>query len=185
MEFDAVAPRGPWRGRRGSARIPHDQRARILLVGPMPPTKGGITTFMLNLMASYLNEQFEFVPYTTTRPPKRNVIDNWRYGAVFRGGPVRILQDLLRASSIQASDYQVFWEGVVYAALARALGRPVSLRIGGSFDLFHGGSPRLIQRWIATALQIPQCVIAQSQFAYEYLRAGRPDGKDRCITELD
>jgi hypothetical protein len=56
-------PRGVRRGRRGSAKTSYDQRARILLVGPMPPTKGGIATFMLNLMVSYLNEQFEFVPY--------------------------------------------------------------------------------------------------------------------------
>jgi len=195
MPFDAVVPRGAWRGRGGSVRIPHDQRARILLVGPMPPTKGGITTFMLNLMASCLNEQFEFVPYTTTRPPKRDVIDNWGYGAVFRGGPVRIFQGILLTIGrfisfpyfvisrridlvqIQASDYQVFWEGVVYAILARAVGRPVFLRLGGSFDLFHGGSPRIVQRWIAAALQIPQCLIAQSQFAYEYLRRAGRTGK--------
>jgi glycosyltransferase involved in cell wall biosynthesis len=158
----------------------------------MPPTKGGITTFMLNLMASYLNEQFEFVPYTTTRPPKRDVIDNWGYGAVFRGGAGRIFQGILLTIGrfiafpyfvisrridlvqIQASDYQVFWEGVVYAILARSVGRPVLLRIGGSFDLFHGGSPQLVQRWIAAALRTPTCVIAQSQFAYKYLRrAGR------------
>ena len=167
-------------------------RPRILLVGPMPPTKGGITTFMLNLMGSYLAEQFEFVPYTTTRPPKRDVIDNWGYGAVLRGGPVRIFQGIFLTIArliafpyfvfsrridlvqIHASDYQVFWEGVVFAILAQAVGRPVLLRLGGSFDLFHGGSPRLVQRLIAAALRIPQCVIAQSQFARDYLRrAGR------------
>jgi glycosyltransferase involved in cell wall biosynthesis len=158
----------------------------------MPPTKGGITTFMLNLMASYLSEQFEFMPYTTTRPPKRDVVDNWGYGAVLRGGPVRIVQGILLTIArliafpyivssrridvvqIHASDYQVFWEGVAYAILARMVGRLVLLRLGGSFDLFHGGSPRLVRRWIATAIRIPHCVIAQSQFAYKYLRrAGR------------
>jgi glycosyltransferase involved in cell wall biosynthesis len=161
----------------------------------MPPTKGGITTFMLNLMASYLNEQFEFVPYTTTRPPKRDVIDNWGYGAVLRGGPVRIFQGILLTVGrliafpyfvisrridlvqIHVSDYQVFWEGVVYAILARVVGRPVLLRIGGSFDVFHGGSPRLVQRWIAAGLRVPQCVIAQSRFAYEYLRRAGRTGK--------
>jgi glycosyltransferase involved in cell wall biosynthesis len=191
----AADPRERQIGHRGAAKPDCDQRPRILLIGPMPPTKGGITTFMLNLMASYLNELFEFVPYNTTRPPKRDVIDNWGYGAVLRGGPIRILQGILltigrfigfpyfvisrriKLVQIQASDYQVFWEGVVYALLARAVGRPVLLRIGGSFDLFHGGSPRLVQRWIGAALRIPHCVIAQSQFAHEYLRrAGRSGG---------
>jgi glycosyltransferase involved in cell wall biosynthesis len=179
-------------GRRPSAKISRDQRPRILLVGPMPPTKGGITTFMLNLMGSYLSEEFEFVPYTTTRPPKRDVIDNWGYGAVLRGGAVRILQGILLTIArfiafpffaisrridlvqIQASDYQVFWEGVIYTILARAIGRPVLLRIGGAFDVFHGGSPRLVQRLIGGAFRIPQVLIAQSHFAYDYLRrAGR------------
>jgi glycosyltransferase involved in cell wall biosynthesis len=179
-----------WPFEHGSSdtEAPKTARARILLVGPMPPTKGGITTFMLNLIASYLNEQFDFVAYTTTRPPKRDVIDNWGYGAVLRGGSVRILQGILLTIGrfvgfpyfvmrhridlvqIQASDYQVFWEGVIYAILARALRRPVLLRIGGAFDVFHGGSPRLVQRLIGDALRIPQVLIAQSHFAYDYLR---------------
>jgi glycosyltransferase involved in cell wall biosynthesis len=150
---------------------------------------------MLNLMASYLNEQFAFVPYTTTRAPKRDVIDNWGYGAVLRGGPVRIFQGILLTIGrfiafpyfvtrhridlvqIQASDYQVFWEGVVYAILGRVFGRAVLLRLGGSFDLFHGGSSRLVQHWIAAALRIPQCIIAQSEFAYRYIRLAGRTGK--------
>ena len=158
----------------------------------MPPTKGGITTFMLNLMASYLNEQFEFVPYTTTRPPKRDVIDNWGYGAVLRGGPVRIFQGILLTVGrfiafpyfvisrridlvqIQASDYQVFWEGVVYAILARVVGRPVLLRIGGSFDLFHGCRP--------SHPSMRHCAVA---IRLRVSPAGRPNGKNHRVAELD
>jgi hypothetical protein len=66
-------------------------RPRVLLVGPMPPTKGGVTTFMLNLMASPLAAEVMFIPFTTSRPPKQNVTDNWGYGAILRGGPRRIL----------------------------------------------------------------------------------------------
>ena len=65
------------------------------------------------------------------------------------------------------------------------------------------GSPRLVQRWIAAGLRIPQCVIAQSQFAYEYLRRAlnsprplclfiastearrRPNGKNHRVAKLD
>ncbi len=167
-------------------------RPRILLVGPMPPTKGGVTTFMLNLMSSHLNQQFEFLAHTTSRPPKRNVIDNWGYKAVLRGGPRRILLGVVITLwhllkfpfvvvgqrvdivQIQASDYHVFWEAVAYALLSRLLGRPVVFRLGGAFDIFHRESPPLIRRWISAALNLPQCVIAQSQFASGWIRrAGR------------
>jgi glycosyltransferase involved in cell wall biosynthesis len=168
------------------------RRPRVLVVGPMPPTKGGVTTFMLNLMASHLSDEFEFVAFTTSRPPKRNVIDNWGYGAVLRGGPRRILIGILVTLwhllsfpfavirgridlvQIQASDYHVFWESVLYAIVARILGRPVLFRIGGAFDIFYAESPPLIRRWIAAALRLPQCVIAQSDFASGCIRrAGR------------
>ena len=168
------------------------KRPRILLVGPMPPTKGGVTTFMLNLMASYLRRDFEFIAFTTSRPPKRNVIDNWGYGAVLRGGPKRILIGILITLwhqlkfpfvvigrridlvQIQASDYHVFWEAALYAAMARLLGRPVLFRLGGAFDIFHAESPPAIKRLISAVLNLPQCVIAQSAFASGCIRrAGR------------
>jgi glycosyltransferase involved in cell wall biosynthesis len=170
------------------------KRPVVALIGPMPPTKGGVTTFMLNLMASPLCESYAFLPYTTTRPPKKNVIDNWGYGAVLRGGLLRILHGLaltvwrlakfpffvLRKRvdlvQIQASDYQVFWESVAYALLARLLRRPVVFRIGGAFDLFHGGSSPPLQRLIGLSLRLPQCVVAQSEFSRDYIRKAGRDG---------
>lgn len=173
-------------------------KPRITLVGQMPPTKGGQTTFMLNLMASYLSADFEFVPYTTTRPPKKNVIENWGYGAVLRGGVPRILHGIgltiwrllafplfivvrkIDLVQIQASDYQVFWESVAYALAARLVGRPVLFRIGGAFDIFHGNSPVIIKRLIEAALRLPDCVIVQSQFADDYL-GGVVNSLDKII----
>lgn len=143
---------------------------------------------MLNLMASPLATEFEFIPFTTSRPAKQDVIDNWGYSAIFRGGIVRVCLGILvtiwhlmafpfaiiRRSiavvQIQASDYQVFWESVLYALIARILGRPVLFRIGGAFDLFHGGSPRLVQALIARALYVPTCIIVQSEFARAYIK---------------
>ena len=163
-------------------------RPKIMLVGQMPPTKGGVTTFMLNLTTSYLNANFEFVPYTTTRPPKKNVIANWGYGAMFRGGLLRVLYGAVLTTwrlfifplvlvikkidlvQIQASDYQVFWESVAYALAARLVGRSVLFRIGGAFDLFHGSSSHIIKRLIAASLRVPQLVIVQSRFSYDYVR---------------
>jgi glycosyltransferase involved in cell wall biosynthesis len=50
----------------------------------------------------------------------------------------------------------------------------VVFRLGGAFDIFHRESPSLIRGWISAALNLPQCVIAQSQFARGLIRrAGR------------
>ncbi|MBS0560352.1 MAG: glycosyltransferase family 4 protein [Proteobacteria bacterium] len=167
-------------------------RPKVVLIGQMPPMKGGVTTFMLNLMGSPLNKRFEFLSYTTTRPPKRDVIDNWGYAAVLRGGPRRILlgvwltvwrlakfpffliHNKVDLVQIQASDYQVFWESVAYCLLAHLVRRPVIFRIGGAFDLFHGGSSPFLKRWIGRSLELPECVVVQSQFSRDYVRsAGR------------
>ncbi len=186
----------PQRSLEPAAEIPPPAPAvecpRVLLVGPMPPTKGGVTTFMLNLMASYLRRDFEFTAFTTSRPPKRNVIDNWGYGALLRGGVRRMLTGIMitlwhllkfpfvvvsqriALVQIQASDYFVFWEAALYAVMARLLGRPVLLRLGGAFDIFHAGSSRPMRRLISAVLNVPQGVIAQSQFASDCIRrAGR------------
>ena len=165
---------------------------RVLLVGPMPPTKGGVTTFMLNLMASPLASKVRFIPFTTARPPKKNVTENWGYRSMLRGGVGRILTGGLvtawhlasfpfavlrhRADlvQIQACDYQVFWEAGLYAAMARLLRRPVLFRIGGAFDLFWGNASPFERRMIAAVLRLPATVIAQSAFARDVIRrAGR------------
>jgi glycosyltransferase involved in cell wall biosynthesis len=173
----------------GHQRVKSASRPTVMLVGPMPPSKGGVTTFMQNLMASPLNVEFEFVPFTTSRPPKKNVSENWGYRAVLRGGIGRIVRGALVTLwpllkfpfaviggridlvQIQASDYQVFWEAALYAAMARILRRPVLFRIGGAFDIFHGGASSIERRLIAAVLRLPDVVIAQSVFASNYVRA--------------
>jgi glycosyltransferase involved in cell wall biosynthesis len=164
----------------------------VMLVGPMPPTKGGVTTFMMNLMASPLRVEFEFVPFDTSRPPKKNVAANWGYRAVLRGGVGRILRgamvtiwhllkfpfavvaNRIDLVQVQASDYQVFWEAALYAGMARILRRPVLFRVGGAFDIFHGEASTIERRFIAAVLRLPDVVIAQSRFASDYIRsAGR------------
>ena len=168
---------------------------RVLLVGPMPPTKGGVTTFMLNLMASPLADHACFIPFTTSRPPKRNVTENWGYRAMLRGGvrriaagavvtlwhlaafPAAVLRHRVDLVQIQACDYQVFWEAGLYAAMAKLLRRPVLFRIGGAFDLFHAGASPL-ERWlIAAVLRLPDTVIAQSAFAQGVIRAAGRSGE--------
>ena len=168
------------------------RRPCVLLVGPMPPTTGGVTTFMLNLINSKLDERFAFISFSTSRPPKKNVANNYGYAAMFRGGigrvllggvitlwnlgrfPISVLSTHADIVQIQASDYQAFWESAAYALMARMLGRIVLIRIGGAFDQFHGNAPRVARRLIGLTLRLPHGVIAQSEFAKQYIvSAGR------------
>jgi glycosyltransferase involved in cell wall biosynthesis len=167
-------------------------KSKVLLVGPFPPTKGGVTTFMLNLMGSALGQQFDFVPFTTSRPPKKDVLDNYGYAAMLRGGLGRVAAGAFitfghvisfpfvlgakRADivQIQASDYQAFWESAVYVYLAKALGRPVVLRIGGAFDLFYAESSAKVRGLISAVLNKADWIIAQSEIARDFIAdAGR------------
>lgn len=166
------------------------RRPKVLLVGPFPPTIGGVTRFMLNLVTSPLSNEFEFVPFTTSRPPKHNVTENWGYRAILRGGVVRILQGILITLwhvikfpfvvsrvdliQIQSSDFQVFWESSIYLLITRILRKPVLLRLGGSFDQFHATSPAFVQRLIERIINVPDVMIVQSEYWRELLlRLGR------------
>jgi glycosyltransferase involved in cell wall biosynthesis len=142
---------------------------------------------MLNLMASFLSAQYEFIPFTTSRPPKTNTIDNWGYSAILRGGigrlvrgiaitlwhvvkfPFFVLFNRIDIVQIQASDFQTFWESSLYALVARLLFRPVVFRIGGAFDVFHSSSPPIVQSIIAAVLRMPAHIIAQSHSARRYI----------------
>ena len=161
---------------------------KILMVGPWPPTKGGITTFMRNVVGSPLKQQYRFIPFTTSRPGKRNVKgDNYGYLAMFRGGAKRAIMGILitlwhlaiypfvviarRPAVIQihASDFQAFWEAALYVLMAKLLRRPVVLRIGGSFNHFwdsSGGRARAAIRW---TLRQPAVLVVQSDYWKQYM----------------
>jgi glycosyltransferase involved in cell wall biosynthesis len=165
-----------------------------MLVGLFPPAQGGVTTFLLNLVNSYLAESYRFEPFSITRPPKKNVVDNWGYAAFFRGGAVRMALGLLVTAwhlitfpfavrargvdivQVQASDYQQFWEAVLYVMLARWLHRPVLMRLGGAFDIFYEASPAWMKQRIRAAVSRPDLLIVQSEYWRDLLaRVGRAD----------
>ncbi len=144
---------------------------------------------MSNLMSSPLADDFDFRTYTTTRPRKRNVINNYGYSAILRGGILRMLYGVILTAyrlgafpffliaqridivQVQASDYQVFWEGAAYVLIAKIMGRATLLRIGGHFDGFHGASSPTTRRWIGKVLRVPDCLIVQSQFTRKFVES--------------
>ena len=129
-------------------------RPGVMLVGPTPPLKGGITTFLLNLMSSPLKTSFEFVSYSISRPQKKNVIDNWGWSSLLKGGLGRLFYGIFLTSyrffvfpfvlgaqkidivQTHGSDYQSFWEAVAYTFVARIFRRPVLLRLVARLTCF-------------------------------------------------
>jgi glycosyltransferase involved in cell wall biosynthesis len=169
------------------------------MVGPFPPTRGGVTTYMLNVMNSFLRERYEFIGFTTSRPPKKNVAQNWGYAATLKGGLLRTLSGivvtlwhllsfpvvvLLRRPAlvqIHASDYFVFWESTCYVLMAKALRVPTLLRIGGAFNVFYGSSSPRAQRMIRAAVRLPDGLIVQSAYWREFVRR---IGRDRTVFSI-
>ena len=164
------------------------ERPKILMVGPWPPTKGGITTFMRNVVGSPLKQQYRFIPFTTSRPGKRNVKgDNYGYLAMFRGGAKRAIMGILitlwhlaiypfvvvarwpAVIQIHASDFQAFWEAALYVLMAKILGRPVVLRIGGSFNHFWDSSGARARAAIRWTLRQPAVLVVQSEYWKDYM----------------
>ncbi len=163
-------------------------RPKVLMVGPWPPTRGGVTTFMCNVVSSPLREQYDFIPFTTSRPGKRNVKgDNYGYFAVFRGGFKRVVQGILLTLwhlaiypcvvvarrpaiiQVQASDFQAFWEASLYVLMGKIFRRPIVLRIGGSFNRFwefSGAGARAAIQW---TLRQPSLLVVQSEYWKNYV----------------
>ncbi len=163
-------------------------RPRVLMVGPWPPTNGGVTTFMRNVAGSPLREKYDFIPFTTSRPGKRNLKgDNYGYVAIFRGGFKRVVQGILitlwhlaiypwvvlarrpTLIQIQASDFQAFWEASLYVLMGRILRLPIVLRIGGSFNRFWESSGKHARAAIQWTLRQPSMLVVQSEYWKNYL----------------
>jgi glycosyltransferase involved in cell wall biosynthesis len=173
-----------------------DRRLRILIVGPFPPPiGGGVATFMLNLIGSYLDARHDFVRFTTSRPAKRNVVANWGYGALINAGigrlllgalvtawhvllfPFAVLRHRIDLVQVQASAYHTFWEAMAYVLMARALGRPTLMRLGGETDEFYDKAPPRVRRWIEAGIRRPDVLIVQSAYWRDFAaRLGRQQG---------
>src|SRR5258708_27012715 len=163
-------------------------RPKVLIVGPWPPNNGGVTTFMCNVVSSPLKEQYEFIPFSTSRPGKRNVKgDNYGYVAMFRGGFKRVVQGIFitlwhlaiypcilvarrpEVIQIQASDFQAFWEASLYVLMAKIFRCPIVLRIGGSFNRFWESSGARARAAIQWTLRQPSLLVVQSEYWNNYV----------------
>jgi glycosyltransferase involved in cell wall biosynthesis len=158
------------------------------MVGPWQHAGGGVTTFMRNVVGSPLREKYDFIPFSTSRPPKRNAKgDNYGYLSVFRGGLKRVAQGIFitlwhlvlypwivalhrpAVIQVQASDFQAFWEASLYVLVGKLFRRPIVLRIGGSFNRFWESSGVRARSAIQWTLRQPSLLVVQSTYWSDYV----------------
>lgn len=131
-------------------------RKRILVVGPFPPTVGGITSCIENIMNSRLKALYEFVPFTTSRPTvgaRRDVSD---YSILFKINPRLLISAAIatlchlikypfvllvkspKLVHIHTTDYLPFLESSVYTLLAKLFSKKTIMHIHAtSFTIFY------------------------------------------------
>jgi glycosyltransferase involved in cell wall biosynthesis len=129
------------------------------MLGPLPPTVGGITSFMSGLMDSNLCKKYDLEFFGTERPTvgiTKNVSD---YTVVLQIGffalaksifltmshvlsfPLVLLRKRSDIVHINTASYWSFWENAFYLLVSRAFSRKTILHIhGGGFKEFYQDS---------------------------------------------
>lgn len=151
------------------------------MVGPLPPTIGGITTFITGILESELNKRHKLLTFGTERPTVgifRGVSD---YTVILRIGSIRLIRSVFRTLShlltfpfvlfknrpdivhIHTASYWSFWENAVYVLISKMFSKKTFFHIhGGGFEEFYKNSNRVAKFLEVRILNIPDKVIVLS-----------------------
>ena len=172
------------------------QKPTVLVVGPWVGT-GGVITFQRNLILhSKLDRVWDFRQYNLSRIPhtvSKSVIYERQTFSFLRSGKRHFLKnaaivarnfslfsvELRRVDlvQIQSSDYYAFWEAAIYLLLAKAQNKPVSMRFGGTFNVFYNEASPKTQALIRYLLTLPDAIIVQSEMWRQFFATIAPPEK--------
>src|SRR5882724_6444398 len=86
-------------------------KPKVLVAGHLPPAAGGITSQLLTILGSQINQEFVLVPFNIGRPAKRSVTDNFGYQALVNSGLRRALVAIVTTLwHIMSFPFVVLWE---------------------------------------------------------------------------
>jgi len=144
-------------------------KPKVLVAGHLPPAVGGITSQLLTILGSQINQEFMLVPFNIGRPVKRNVTNNFGYHALVNSGlrralvaivttlwhimsfPFVVLRKRPAIIHIHTSPFLVFWETMIYVLVARLFGKACVLQFHFSFKYFYEASAswlRSVMLWV-------------------------------------
>jgi glycosyltransferase involved in cell wall biosynthesis len=171
-------------------------KGKVLLVGPLPPIVGGITTFITNLKDSRLTEQFTLLTFGTERPTLNLFREVYDYSIVAFIGSNLLLRSIICTTShilsypfflirnnihivhINTASYWSFWENAVYVILSRMLLKKTILHIhGGFFEEFYEGSSYFSKFLIRAILTLSDVTIVLSPSWKQFFAKLMPERK--------
>lgn len=159
----------------------YKSKKRILVLGPLPPTVGGITTFIKGISESDLNRKYKFIMFGTERPTVGLGRDADDYTLMFRVGLIRLVKSSISTIShmlkfpfvlivnrpdiihIHTASYWSFWENAMYSLLSKVFCKKVIIHIhGGLFYKFYKDSNIFVKFLVRKVLGLPEYIIVLS-----------------------
>ena len=152
---------------------------KILLVGPILKTYGGVSRFQEDLLNSNLD--YKILHFNTARPPKnRSYFTLDGYKELINAGlkrtilsilitiwhvlklPYILLREAPDTVHIASVTYWVFWESAAYLFISKFMGIKVVFHMLGPFDVFYQKSGAKIKRLIQFVLRRADRIICLS-----------------------
>ena len=171
-------------------------RKKILILGPLPPTIGGITTFIEGILNSKLSRKFELSTFDTQRPTYGIFKEVWDYTLLLRIGFLGLLRSLVWTLShlmtfpfallknrpdivhVNTASYWVFWENGMYVLISKIFHKKVIFHIhGGGFEEFYNSSNSLFKFLLQKILTLSDKVFVLSQSWQSFLLGIVPANK--------
>ena len=131
-------------------------RRKVMILGPLPPTVGGITTLIQEILSSNLCKKYTFRAFDTQRPTYGFSKEVWDYTLALRIGWLRLVKSFVWTMShlmsfpfamlrnrpdivhINSASYWVYWENGLYVLLSKMFRRKVFFHVhGGGFEDFY------------------------------------------------
>ncbi len=149
------------------------KKKNIVLLGPLPPTIGGVATYIQNLLASPLHDEYRFIT-VRTMSRKHGSPDYEKEMAGVKA--FRVLWDLAVLVTVLIARKPVlvhintsfnsgpFWRDALYCAASRVFGKKVFFQVhGGRLDCFLDGIPERMRSLALRILRMPSCIGVLSQ----------------------
>jgi glycosyltransferase involved in cell wall biosynthesis len=177
------------------------KRAKILIVGPFPPTIGGITSCIEKIVNSRLKNLYEFVAFTTSRPTigvQRDVSD---YSILFKMDPAHLTGAAIvtfyhlikfpiilslkapKLVHIHTTDYLPFWENSIYTIVSNFFSKGTIIHIHAtSFEDFYNNANVIMRSIIRKILKMADEVIVLSPNSRIFFRRIVPSCKLSVIS---